>query len=49
MRIAVTYDNGQIWQHFGKTEFFKFYNVEEGSITKAEGLSHDRTAGGIWH
>ena len=23
MRIAVTYDNGQIWQHFGKTEFFK--------------------------
>ena len=39
MRIAVTYDNGQIWQHFGKTEFFKLYDVEDGSITKAEAVS----------
>ena len=24
MKIAVTYDNGEIFQHFGKTEFLKF-------------------------
>ena len=39
MRIAVTYDNGQIWQHFGKTEFFKFYDVEDGRIIKSEVVS----------
>ena len=39
MRIAVTYDNGQIWQHFGKTEFFKFYDVEDGRIIKSEAVS----------
>ena len=32
MRIAVTYDNGQIFQHFGHTEYFKVYNVENGQI-----------------
>ena len=32
MKIAATYDkdNGTIFQHFGKTEFFKVYEVEEG-------------------
>ncbi|MFR1808901.1 MAG: NifB/NifX family molybdenum-iron cluster-binding protein, partial [Pygmaiobacter massiliensis] len=25
MRIAVTYENGQIFQHFGHTERFKVY------------------------
>ena len=25
MKIAVTYENGQIFQHFGHTEFFKIY------------------------
>lgn len=34
MRIAVTYDNGQIFQHFGHTEQFKLYDVEDGKITK---------------
>ena len=27
MKIAVTYDNGEIFQHFGKTESFKVYEV----------------------
>ena len=27
MRIAVTYENGQIFQHFGHTEAFKIYDV----------------------
>jgi predicted DNA-binding protein (UPF0251 family)/predicted Fe-Mo cluster-binding NifX family protein len=32
MVIAVTYDNENIGQHFGKTEFFKIYNVEGKDI-----------------
>lgn len=30
MRIAVTYENGEIFQHFGHTERFKVYDVEGG-------------------
>ncbi len=32
MRIAVTYDNGQVFQHFGHTERFKVYDVNDGKI-----------------
>ena len=32
MRIAVTYENGQIFQHFGHTEQFKIYDVQDGKI-----------------
>ena len=28
MRIAVTYENGEVFQHFGRTENFKIYEVE---------------------
>lgn len=30
MRIAVTYENGEIFQHFGHTEQFKIYDAEDG-------------------
>lgn len=30
MRIAVTYENGQIFQHFGRTAQFKVYDVQDG-------------------
>ena len=33
MKIAVTYDNGQIFLHFGHTEQFKLYDVEDGKVT----------------
>ena len=33
MKIAVTYDNGEVFQHFGHTEEFKVYDVEDGRIT----------------
>jgi len=33
MRIAVPYENGQIFQHFGHTEQMKVYDVEDGRIT----------------
>ena len=35
MRIAVTYENGGIFQHFGHTEQFKLYDVENGKVTRA--------------
>ena len=39
MRIAVTYENGQIFQHFGHTEAFKIYDVEGGKVTHSEVVS----------
>lgn len=50
MRIAVTYDCGQIFQHFGKTEQFKLYDVENGRIVSeqvvgTDGQGHGALAG----
>lgn len=36
MKIAVTYQDGQIFQHFGHTERFKIYDVEDGRILRSE-------------
>lgn len=33
MRIAVTHENGQVFQHFGHTAEFKLYDVQDGQIT----------------
>ena len=35
MKIAVTYENGQVFQHFGHTEEFKIYTVEDGEIKES--------------
>ena len=32
MKIAVAYKNGDVFQHFGKTEFFKIYEVTDNKI-----------------
>ena len=50
MKIAVTYENGQIFQHFGHTEQFKVYDVEDGKITASRvvdtnGSGHGALAG----
>ena len=39
MRIAVTYDNGEVFQHFGRTENFKVYEVENNQIVSSEVFS----------
>ncbi len=39
MRIAVTYENGEIFQHFGHTAFFKVYDVQEGEVVSAQVVS----------
>ena len=36
MRIAVTYENGQVFQHFGHTEQFKVYEVADGKVVSSE-------------
>lgn len=36
MKIAVTYENGQIFQHFGHTEQFKIYEVMDGAILSGQ-------------
>lgn len=50
MKIAVTYEAGQIFQHFGHTEQFKIYDVENGAVVKEEvvgtmGSGHGALAG----
>ncbi len=50
MRIAVTYENGSIFQHFGHTAQFKIYDAAEGQVTKEEvvdtsGSGHGALAG----
>ena len=50
MKIAVTHENGQIFQHFGHTEQFKVYTVENGKITDTtvvdtNGQGHGALAG----
>lgn len=36
MKIAVTYENGEIFQHFGHTGYFKLYSVENGKVLSCE-------------
>ena len=38
MKIAVTYENGEIFQHFGHTAEFKIYEVADGKVVNAEVL-----------
>ena len=50
MKIAVTYDNGNVFQHFGRTEFFKVYEVEDSKVVSSEviasnGVGHGALAG----
>ena len=50
MKIAVTYENGQIFQHFGHTQQFKIYEVAGDKITGTEvietnGNGHGALAG----
>ena len=49
MKMAVTYENGEIFRHFGKTEHFKIYEIEDGKVISAEvigtgGTGHEALA-----
>ncbi len=50
MKIAVTYENGQVFQHFGHTAQFKLYDVENGAVVSSKvvdinGSGHGALAG----
>ncbi len=50
MKIAVTYENGLVFQHFGHTQEFKVYEVEDGKILSSQvvdtnGQGHGALAG----
>lgn len=50
MILAVTYENGEVFQHFGHTETFKIYQIEDGKIVDAKvvdtnGSGHGALAG----
>lgn len=50
MRIAITYENGLVFQHFGHTKQFKIYDVQDGKIVSSEivdtnGSGHGALAG----
>ena len=50
MKIAVTYENGQVFQHFGHCEHFKLYDVDNGEARASEvvdtnGSGHGALAG----
>ena len=49
MKIAVTYEEGKVFQHFGRTQSFKLYEVEDGEIKASEiigsgGTGHEALA-----
>ena len=50
MKIAVTFKDGEVFQHFGHAEAFKLYEVEAGQVVSGEvvvpeGSGHDAMAG----
>ena len=50
MKIAVTYENGSVFQHFGHTEQFKVYDISDGKIESSavfgtNGSGHGALAG----
>ena len=50
MKIAVPYENGMIFQHFGRTEAFKLYEAQEGrilssAVVETQGVGHGALAG----
>ena len=50
MRIAIPYENGQVFQHFGHTQQFKIYDTDGETVTASqivdtEGQGHGALAG----
>lgn len=50
MKIAVAFENGQVYQHFGHTSQFQMYEVEDGravrkTLLDTEGSGHGALAG----
>lgn len=46
MKIAITCENGQVFQHFGHTPGFALFNIEDGKATSLGMLSSGETGHG---
>ena len=46
MKIAVTYENGEVGQHFGRTEKFKVYDVTDRNIASSKVIDTNGTGHG---
>ena len=46
MRIAVTYENGVVFQHFGHTEAFKVYEIADGKVIASQVVSSNGSGHG---
>lgn len=49
MRIAIPYRDGEVFLHFGRSEYFKLYDIENGEVVHEEivatdGVSHGALA-----
>ena len=49
LKVAVTYDNGNVFQHFGHSEQFKIYDVvdeviEDSEVIDTNGTGHEALA-----
>lgn len=46
MRVATTYDNGNIFMHFGRSEQFKIYDIQDGQVLNEQVVGTDGTGHG---
>ena len=46
MKVAVTYENGRVFQHFGKTQMFLTADVVDGDVRNVQLLSSDGSGHG---
>ena len=41
MKIAVPYEDGKVFQHFGRAREIKLYTVENGAVTAAHLVTNE--------
>ena len=46
MKVAVTYENGEVFQHFGRTPQFKIYEIENGEVKSSKVIDTGETGHG---
>ena len=39
MKIAVPFEDGQVFQHFGRSAQFKYYEAENGKLLRTEDVA----------
>ena len=49
MKVAVTYENGEVFPHFGRTPQFKIYEIESGEVTASQVIDTGETGHGGCH